>query len=255
MATNRRFEEQNLRQAESILFNHVIAREYFQGELYDRDGNRLTGITIGRQTGGILALDEATSGRLFMIPDGSVVWALTVREKLNAPAGLDVQSTNPFLAEGEQNSVIAFVDEAGPAMWVEALHIHRMVLTEDAPERFGTVAFGLMAVTAYRLGFAYIHLFAAGHGPLEQVDRDTFVGYDVWPKFGFDALVEPAELNKDPESDVKGCQTVQDVLAHNPDWWHRNGTARTMQFDLTADSRSWVILLNYLYEALVEDQP
>lgn len=108
----------------------------------------------------MLDLDEATVGRLFMIPDGSIVWALKVGENADTPAGLDVQSTNPFLAEDETNSVIAFRDEIGPAMWLDALYIRRL-----------------------------------------------------------------------------------------------NGTGRRMQFDLTAGSRSWIILLNYLYEALQEQKP
>jgi hypothetical protein len=249
------FNDENLKQAEAILLGHEIAREYFQGELYDRDNNRLVGMTLERQDGDVLELDEITTGRLFMIPDGSIVWALEVGENHDAPAGLDVQSTSPFLAEDEQNSVIAFRDETGPAMWVEALHVRRLMLANDAPERLGTVAFGLMAVTAYRLGFGHISLFAAGHGPLEPEDPDAFVGYDVWPKFGFDAPVAPAELNRSPAPGIAASRSVQDVIAVDPHWWTEHGTGRTMHFDLAAGSRSWSILLNYLYEALMENQP
>lgn len=253
MEPDQQFDDQNLARAEAILLAHEIAREYFQGELYDRRNNRLVGITLERQTGDVLDLDEATVGRLFMIPDGSVVWALKVGENADAPAGLDVQSTNPYLAEGEENSVIAFRDEAGPAMWIEALHIRRIMLAADAPERLATVSFGLMAITAYRLGFQRISLFAAGNGPLEPGDPDAFIGYDVWPKFGFDAIVTPAELNRSPSMALVHARTVQDVVAAAPEWWTVYGTGRTMDFDLTAGSRSWSILLNYLYEALTED--
>jgi len=255
MDPDQQFDAQNLARAEAILLAHEVAREYFQGELYDRQNNRLQGMTIERQAGDQLDLDETTVGRLFMIPDGSMVWALKVGENADARAGLDVQSTNPFLAEDETNSVIAFRDEAGPAMWLDALYIRRLMLAHNAPERMATVSFGLMAITAYRLGFQRISLFAAGRGPLEPNDPDTYIGYDVWPKFGFDAPVIPAELNRFPMPQLDSACTVQDVIAAAPEWWSMHGTGRRMQFDLTAGSRSWSVLLNYLYEALQEQQP
>lgn len=254
MRPDQQFDDDNLLQAEQILLGHEIAQAYFQGELYDRNDNRLLGIILERKDSDMLELDEMTVGRLFMIPDGSVVWALGVGENGDAPAGLDVQSSSLFLAEGEQNSVIAFRDEDGPALRAEALHIRRLVLADDAPVRLGTVAFGLMAVTAYRLGFERISLFAAGRGPLKPEAADAFVGYDVWPKFGFDAPVSPVELNRFPLTDLKTAQTVQDIIATAPRWWTRHGSGRIMQFDLRARSRSWSLLLNYLYTALVEKQ-
>lgn len=253
MNPSQEFDDENVAPAEIILLAHEIAREYFQGELYDRNNRRLRGMTLDQRDGSLLELDEQTVGRLFMIPDGSVVWALEVGENEEAPAGLDVQSTNPFLAEDEQNSVIVYRNETGPAMWVNALYIRRLVLAQDAPERLGTVAFGLMAVNAYRLGFGHINLFAAGHGPLPQEDPDVYVGYDVWPKLGFDASVTTVELNRYPLPEQANVRTVQDVIAVAPQWWTAHGTGRTMGFDLTPGSRSWSILLNYLYEALVED--
>ncbi|MBV6325412.1 hypothetical protein [Duganella violaceipulchra] len=255
MHPDQQFDDQNLMRAEAILLAHEVARDYFQGELYDRHNNRLQGMTLERQAGDVLDLDEVTVGRLFMIPDGSIVWALKVGENADAPAGLDIQSSNPFLAEDETNSVIAFRDEIGPAMWLDALYIRRLMLTHNAPERLATVSFGLMAITAYRLGFQHISLFAAGMGPLEPNDPDSFIGYDVWPKFGFDAPVIPAELNRFPIRELDSAHTVQEVIAAAPGWWAAHGTGRRMQFDLTAGSRSWNVLLNYLYEALQEQQP
>ncbi|WP_332855279.1 hypothetical protein [Duganella sp. S19_KUP01_CR8] len=250
MNPDQQFDDQNLARVEAILLAHEVARDYFQGELYDRYNNRLQGLTLERQAGDVLDLDEAAVGRLFMIPDGSVVWALKVDEDADAPAGLDVRSTNPFIAEDETNSVIAFRDETGPVMWLDALYVHRLMLVQNAPERLATVSFGLMAITAYRLGFQRISLFAAGHGPLQPDNPDAFVGYDVWPKFGFDAPVAPAELNRFPMLELAHALTVQDVITVAPDWWSMHGTGRQMDFDLTAGSRSWRILLNYLYDVL-----
>lgn len=251
MNPNDPFDRDNLSAAEALLTEHEVAREYFQGELYQRDGDtRLGGITIEQPDGDTLNLDESETGRLFMIPDGSTVWALEVRERGEAPAGLDVVSNNPFMAEDENTSVIAYRDEDGTSLHIDALHIRRLVLAGDAPERLATVAFGLMAISAYRLGFDHISLFAAGNGPIDPDDPDGFVGFAVWPKFGFDAPLEPAELNMAPSEALRACQTVQEVIAVDPDWWNIRGRGRDMYFDLNADSRSWAILLNYLYQSL-----
>ncbi|MBJ7312304.1 hypothetical protein ACFOLJ_19555 [Rugamonas sp. CCM 8940] len=251
MNPNDPFDRDNLSPAETLLTEHEIAREFFQGELYQRDGvTRLGGITIDQPGGATLDVDESETGRLFMIPDGSIVWALTLREQGEAPAGLDVMSNNPFMAEDENTSVIAYRDEEGTSLHVDALFIRRLVLTGDAPDRLATIAFGLMAISAYRLGFNHISLFAAGNGPIDPDDPDGLVGFAVWPKFGFDAPLEPAELNMAPSEALRGCRTVQEVIAVDPEWWNVRGRGRDMRFDLSADSRSWGILLNYLYQSL-----
>jgi hypothetical protein len=246
------FDDQNLGPIEQMLVAHEVVQNYFQGELYDVDNNRLNGIELERETGEVLDLDATETGRLFMIPDGSTVWALKVGEEADAPAGLNVQSNTPFVAEDETNSVIAFRDDAGPAIRVDALYIGRLMLADDAPARLATVSFGLMAITAYRLGFKRISLFAAGRGPLAPDDPDAFVGYDVWPKFGFDAPIDPVELNRFQMPELANVRTVQEFIAIAPQLWTHRGIGRTMDFDLTPRSRSWSILLNYLFEALTE---
>jgi hypothetical protein len=251
MNPNDPFDRDNLSLAEALLTEHEVARDFFQGELYQRDGiSRLEGITINQPDGSALDLDESEIGRLFMIPDGSIVWALEVREHGEAPAGLDVVSNNLFMAEDENTSVIAYRDDEGTSLRVDALYIRRLMLAVDAPERMGTVAFGLMAISAYRLGFRHISLLAAGNGPIDPDDPDGFVGFAVWPKFGFDAPLEPAELNMAPSEALRACRTVQEVIAVDPEWWEVHGRGRDMRFDLSADSRSWGILLNYLYQSL-----
>ena len=241
------FDRDNLTRAEALLTGQEITVHYFQGELYQRDGTRLGGITIEQPDGTTLELDEITTGRLFMVPDGSIVWARTVREHGGAPSGLEVISNNPFMAEDENSAVIAYRDEMGTSLRIDALYIRRLMLASDAPERLATVSFGLMAISAYRLGFDQITLFAAGNGPIDPIDSDGFVGFAVWPKFGFDATLDPAEMNSAPKV-LHACGTVQDVIAAAPDWWAQHGRGREMRFDLSAGSRSWWILLDYLYE-------
>lgn len=251
MNPNDSFDRDNLIRAEILLTEHEIAREFFQGELYQRDGiTRLGGIEIRQPGSATIDLDEYETGRLFMIPDGSTVWARIVREQGEAPAGLDVMSNSLFMHEDENTSVIAFRDEEGAALHVDALYIRRLMLAGDAPDRLATVAFGLMAISAYRLGFDHISLFAAGNGPIDQDDPEGIVGFAVWPKFGFDAPLEPAEINMAPSEALRACQTVQEVIAVDAEWWSGHGRGRDMHFDLSADSRSWAILLNYLYQSL-----
>lgn len=97
-------------------------------------------------------------------------------------------------------------------------------------------------------------LFAAGIGPIDPNDPDGFVGFAVWPKFGFDAPLLPAELNAAPSAALRACETVQDVIAIDADWWEEHGRGRDMRFNLTADSRSWKVLLNYLYDVLPQPE-
>ena len=162
MMTDLRFDEDTVRKIESILLDHDIARSYFHGELYDRLGNTFSGFSLELQSGRMVELDAKKSAYLFMIPDGSTVWVRRVNEHGNAPAGMNIHFTNSFVVEGEESSVIAFSADTTPGVWNDALHINRMMLRADAPARLGTVGFGMMAVTAYRLGFTQIQLYAAG---------------------------------------------------------------------------------------------
>lgn len=245
-----RFDEHNLRKIEAVLLGHPIARNYFQGELYDRAGRRSDGFTLERHDGKTLELTETQSARLFMIPDGSAAWALRVNEHGNAPPGMNVRFVNSFVTDGEQNSVIAFRSEQTPGVWSDALHIGSMMLSPDAPRRFCTVAFGLMAVAAYRFGFSHIQVYGAGNGPLQPHDPDALIGYWVWPKLGFDAPVHAVEMIRHPDTAMHGLRTLQEVLARSPQWWQTYGSARPMQFDLRANSPSWSILLNYIWKTV-----
>jgi hypothetical protein len=253
MPTDTDFDTANLTRIEALLLAHRVGRNYFQGQLYDAYGQRLVSLVIDRPGDAPLTLNETTIGRLFMIPDGSVVSARRVNAASDAPAGLRIESSSVFHLDGEQSSVIVFREMVGSALWIDALHIQSLILAAPAPARLATVAFGLMAINAYRLGFKQINLMAAGRGPLSWHDPNTMVGYAVWPKFGFDAPVEQVELDRFPQPGLSRARTVQDVRRAMPGWWEQHGSDRTMEFDLTANSRSWSILLHYLYNALQED--
>jgi len=46
------------------------------------------------------------------------------------------------------------------------------------------------------------------------------------------------------------CQSVQDVLSIDPQWWEDHGSQRLMTFDLTAYSAYWQKLLPYTRKKL-----
>lgn len=255
METDTQFDDESLKRIEKILLDHPVAQRYFQGLLYDLRGKRLTTLEFEQANGEVVKLDELGVGRLFMIPDGSTVWARHVWEGPGRPAALAVQSNGVFVAQDEENIVIAFKEETCSSIWIDALEVRRLMLAQSAPARLATVAFGLMAIAAYRRGFNHVSLFAAGAGPSQPRHVDAFVGYDVWPKLGFDAAVDPVDMNRFPQLNLAACRSVQDIITVDPHWWTAHGSGRVMQFDLCARSRSWSILLNYLYNALTEDPP
>src|SRR5699024_4907467 len=98
-----------------------------------------------------------------------------------------------------------------------------------------------------------ISLFAGGDGPpAADLEDGDLIGYFVWPKFGFDAPLLPVDLNMAPDH-IRDCTSVLGVVEADPAWWEAHGRGREMYFDLTADSASWKVLLNYLYTVLLEN--
>jgi hypothetical protein len=51
------------------------------------------------------------------------------------------------------------------------------------------------------------------------------------------------------------CHSVLDVIVADSEWCEQKGRGREMAFDLTSHTRSWDVLLNYLYTALAEEVP
>jgi hypothetical protein len=219
----------------------------FSGILYDQNGDPVLAIRLPDLGHGGLQLGAADLGRLFMAPDGSIVSVLYRREQDDGtPAGLNVVSSNSFIELGEKIMVVAYAGQNGSALRLKGLFLHRVMWAIDAPERLGTIAFALQACTAFRFGFAEITLFAGGRGYAGvTLSKDDLIGYQVWPKFGFDAPLLPADLNHDVR--FSKCRSVQDVVALDSTWWANNGRGIGMKFDLWPESRSWKILLNYIY--------
>jgi hypothetical protein len=226
----------------------------FTGELYNLSNDRFPGLMLEGFSNEPMWLDSTTVGRLFMAPDGSTVAALDVGEGDDGtPAGVKMVSDNDFVQEDDPVTIVAYQDQDGPCVRVDSLHLVRVMLNEDTPARFCTIAFGLMACTAFRHGFSRISLFAGGNGPPPaDLDDGDLIGYFVWPKFGFDAELLPVDLNAAP-GHIRRCNSVLSVVEADEEWWETYGRGREMYFDLAAGSASWKVLLNYLYKVLLED--
>ncbi|MES2760085.1 MAG: hypothetical protein V4693_22145 [Pseudomonadota bacterium] len=239
---------ESIQPMESLLLAHPLGG-LFTGQLFQGVDGALTSLELRDFGNGPLVLNSEQIARLFMAPDQSLVRVMRVADQSDgSPAGISVRSDNPFVQPGQPVEVIAYRSESGASLQISNLHVRRLMLNHLAPKRWCTVAFGLMAVTAYRLAFREVTLYAAGRGPAAPADPDEFVGFLVWPKLGFDAPLAPVDLQG--AQHLQRCRWVQDVMAVDPGWWAEHGVGREMSFDLNPDSRSWRILLDYIYAAL-----
>lgn len=236
------FLKTNVLPLETALLAHPIG-SLFSGDVYLVDDTKLTSMQL---LPGFQVFRPEEVARLFIAPDESVLRIKQTPERDDgAPEGIEVISDYPYLQEDRPASVIAY-DEHGGMVRINSLHLKSLMLDALAPDRFATVAIGLMACTAYRLGFKKISLFAAGNGPLD--DAGEFIGYAIWPRMGFDAPLYPIDLLG--AAHLVNCTTVGEVIGADPQWWDENGTGRDMEFDLSAGSRSWIVLLDYVCTAI-----
>jgi hypothetical protein len=137
--------------------------------------------------------------------------------------------------------------DGGTHLFIDSLHVDPYFLNEHHTlPTLGTVAFALCAITAHLAKLSQISLVAAGGRGFDG----RYIGYKVWPKFGFDAPLEAHEASHVPG--LAHCNSVQGVMAVDPAWWEQNGSQRVMTFDLTAGSASWQKLLSYVGKRLSE---
>ncbi|MCS0608768.1 hypothetical protein NX773_11385 [Massilia solisilvae] len=101
----------------------------------------------------------------------------------------------------------------------------------------GAFSLAIEAMAASQLGFAKIVANAANHPD---------VGWVVWPKLGYDAVVEPdillkmkAELDAAGVNYVAGQFRISDLWdSGHYDLWERFGCGCIMEFDLSSEE-SW----------------
>ena len=190
------------------------------------------------------AISTVEFAHLLSVFDGSRVHEQVERRFSpdQAPPGLYFTIVNPQLIQHPNKNRLGFyASNDGTDLFIDGLHIDQYFLHEHhAPPALGTVAFALCAITAHLAGLSHVSLVAAGGSGFVN----HHIGYKVWPKLGFNAPLLPNEVAQAPH--LAHCQSVQDVLSTDADWWDQNGSQRIMMFDLSAFSASWEKLLPYV---------
>ena len=231
------------------LQRHPVAQAYLSGQNIRFDGAALTQtdrIELPAPTGSVSTLGLA---HLFSVFNGSRVHqqckirtGLTTRRQ-----GCTLRVINRRILQYKNRTGI-FKEHTHPELFIQGLHIdHFFLRKERSRARLATIAIALCAITAHLTKFGTISLVAAGG----RAYNKRHVGYKVWPKLGFDANLLPGETSSDPR--LQQCQTVQDILAIDAEWWRVNGSQRLMTFDLSPNSASWRKLLLYVHEKLLSD--
>lgn len=167
----------------------------------------------------------------------------------DAPPGLYITVNNRQLLQSKNRSGVFREATSQAGLFIHGLHIdHFFLRTERSGAGLGTIAIALSAITALLRGLSTISLIAAGG----KSHNKNHVGFDVWPKLGFDAKILGEELHGVPH--LQGCQSVQDIIRVDPEWWALNGSQRLMTFDLAADSISWRKLITYVHARVLSGE-
>ncbi len=248
------FFEQVLRKPYEHLLQTQIAKDLLSGNFRLHGTQLNAGDTVvfdGAQ------LDSGEVARLLMAFDGTRIHQQNQHDvgEDDAPPGIYFTATNAeVIHEGHKNRVGIYQETAadrslfldaideGNLEFDRALHVDHFFLRDQAPELLGTIAFALCAMTAHQMSYAKISLIAGGGRGYDP----NMIGYLFWPKLGFDAPIEDGEVEDAPL--LANCETVQEIVAIDPQWWRGNGSQRWMEFDLAPRSESWEKLLDYLRE-------
>lgn len=229
------------------LLDHATTKEFLSCERVRFNGSKLEASALYAFEDPLnTSLSGLAFAHLFSVFNGSRV----VMQPENtvgpdeAPPGLYFTViNNSLIKSGHKNKFGLILNGTNAELFVVDLFIDHFFLNEHktAPG-LGTIAFALCAINAHSIGLKNISLIAAGGVGFDQ----KHVGYDVWPKFGFDAkLLDEDGVHSVQE--LQHCDTVQELIAINPGWWTQNGSQRLMVFDLAPDSISWRKLLSYLH--------
>lgn len=167
--------------------------------------------------------------------DGSVLSVTTTTS-----GHVRMMATHPFL-KGEQTRTLSASSDGQGLV----LHNDYFVLKPDVRGlQLGVRSFAWEVRHASKAGIKEIETYAAG-----RFGHPDYNGYYTWPRLGYDADLKPAEMEQLPGT-LKGARTIQDLMrsAEGRDWWKKNGSGRTMYFDLAPGSRSQHVLEKYLQE-------
>lgn len=108
----------------------------------------------------------------------------------------------------------------------------------------------LQARAAQELGFKYIVLDAIGDCQLaaSRFAEDRWIGYWLWPQLGFLAEI-PSHVRPKLSPQFQGFKSVAELIASAEglaEWKLWGDELKDATFDLTADSKSWQLLSDYL---------
>lgn len=231
------------------LMQHEITQSFFSCEGIKFDGEHLE-LASSFHMPGLGSLSAQQIVFLFSVFNGSRIHVQPIKHLTvdQAPPGLYFNIINTKVIQNSHKNRIGLVFEENeaPELYVDSLHIDHFYLHEQHTRaKLGTLAFTLCAITAYRVNIKSITLIAAGGVGFNP----NYIGYKVWPKLGFNAELLPNEV--DHVAELAACQTVQQVIEINSDWWDVNGSQRLMTFDLSPNSISWKKLLSYTEQALI----
>ena len=225
------------------LLNHDVIAAHLSGIGIRFDGDEVD-LTdkFSMPFGDVSALEFV---HLFSVFNGSRVHRQAEKSlsRDDAPPGLYFTVINNKIIQNQHKNRAGLVAEevGATGLFIDALHVDHFFLSDKgAPERLGTFAFTLCAITAHLAGLEYISLIAAGGVGFDE----GHIGYKVWPKLGFNADLIEGETMGAPN--LEACLSVQDVIAVEPQWWEVHGSQRRMTFDLAANSRSWQKLIPYV---------
>ncbi len=131
-------------------------------------------------------------------------------------------------------------DQAG-ALYLRNTALRKLPAT---PSGFGLKMFAVQVEAAKRLGVERIVAFAAGY----PNHPDGLNGYYTWMRFGFNALLDDADLEVMPV-ELARAQDLNDIIRlGGKDWWKANGYEREMIFDLSDNSVMMQIFREYQAE-------
>jgi hypothetical protein len=248
MANERLRFERDLADLRRRVGSHRCAR-YFSGTGVVIDGHQL-GDTVKLDDDDLEISAELFVHLFFVLNDSRCEARLEEAESVDgAPPGLYLTSHHEWMVEGHYFRV-GLYDRQGedePVVSRGVFIDHVFIDERKAPRQLGAVGFVYLALAANELGLDEITLLAGGGAGRNALDWNptTMVGYKVWPKFGFDAPLEPGESAK--AKHLAHCKTVAEVRRTDLDWWeHVGGNGRVMRFELQPASDSWQTLLNYV---------
>lgn len=233
------------------LLEHPVSLN-FKGEDLTIDGVACKPDELVKLTKNVTVTVEGLS-KLFMLPNKSTIWVesqFTATED-KAPPGIYCKSLHTWNLAPHENSVGLYeLKSNSSGVFLSGVFIDHIFMDKSkTPSNYGAVAFSHLALKAYEEGLTEITLLAGGGAPqfAQQWGIPDMIGFIVWPKFGFDAPLEQAEIQKLP-SHLQGCTSVSCIVAKDPEWWAQiGGNGRVMKFDLTPWSKSWKTLLYYMY--------